>query len=144
MTVIYIHIRLCNIPAGNNTFQPVVSCNRQSCNIFFFHTLPCTLNGYMTTDTFCSPYIQVTYLMMYIFQKLWFFHSKVIQYICSLTIQLSCSSRFIIQSSQFGFKICISNGRTNRIRIRVLMPYHIYFLIFTHYLSTSHFFFYSM
>ena len=134
--VVYIHIRLCNIPGYDQSLQLVVTHNRKCNNTENLHHLPCFLHRDMTADTFCLTHTDIAKLRSYIRDKLRRINFKTLQHICSLRINAARTLRHILNRlirilnlTKRVLIICISDRCTNRIRIRMLMPYDPYFLL---------------
>ena len=122
IAVINTHVRFCNIAYGDQTFEDSALADCwQGDNILILHQIPCLLQRDVSVYALRSTDLNILDLRLDIFHKARRLNTKVVQHKLCLRIYMSGAAWLILHPRQFLFHLCITNRRTDRIRVRVLM-----------------------
>lgn len=132
--VINFHVCLGDVTDRYDAFQLPVPCDRERMYIRFLHLLPCCPDGNAASDAFHLFQLCIFDLLPEIRKQPRRLHVKTLQHILRLFVELPGAARFINLSCDLRLQCCISDRRTDRIRIRILMSHYIYliFISFIH------------
>ena len=130
-----VHIRLGNIPGSDQSLKlSILLCNRQGHGITLLHDRPGVFNRNTAGYPRRLPDLHILHLRTHIRQIPRCLHPKTLQHILCLTIDLSCPlCKIPSPITRTILNIRISDGRADRIRIRIFMAHYIDLPLFCHF-----------
>jgi len=120
--VVDVHVGSGNVSYCDQPLQDIVLCHsRQSHHRIVLHQIPGLFQGNILLNARCLPDLNILHLSPHVFNKLGGFHSKIVQYVLCLRIDVAGSGRGKFLSCQDALQIGVADGRTDGIRIWILM-----------------------
>ena len=120
--VIDIHVRFGDVAHRDQALKhPVLPNGRDGHHIVLLHNLPGHLQGNASRHAFGLADLDVLYLGSHVLHQLGLLHAKVIQHKLGFSVHMSGPARNVLVAGHKPLQIGITDGRADRIRIRIPM-----------------------